>query len=46
MNIMDPNRGGSGGPSSLLLWALLGMVIGLYCMAYHLGFFSFFNFSN
>lgn len=28
MNIMDPNRGGSGRPASLLLWALLAFVVG------------------
>lgn len=28
MNIMEPNRGGSGRPASLLLWALLAFIVG------------------
>jgi hypothetical protein len=37
MDVMGKNRGPSGRSSSFLLWALLGMVVGMAWMCQHLG---------
>lgn len=35
MDVMGKNRGGSGRPASLLLWALLAFVLGGWLMLRH-----------